>query len=220
MKSLTRISILFFASMLLLAGKASANIQKDSVKLDIGMDTIIMFDMSKVACRVHTIKENGIIYSIESQKNNIQNFEIFNSRIDHIKFSGGEILYYNPLKGDSTNNLVLKNILIEQGLFFKGYKDYQKNNLQLFHPHVGSVFFVTSLVLGPISIVPAVISASVKPKIRGKYKEAYYPESYKKGLVQAGSEHKKTLIKANVLFGMFYQILGGLIIWGIKSGGK
>lgn len=188
---------------------AQSNNNNDSVNVQPQKDTIVLYDLSKIACRIAAVKENSIIYFVPNTNFYTINYELSFEKIDQIKYINGETVYYNPSKGDSTNNMVLKNIKFERNLYLEGFRDYETNGNRIFNLYLGEIFFFTSFLMGPAMIVPAIISGSIKPKIPGNLKQAYYPESYKNGFTQAASNAKKSIIKTNVFGGIVFQILVG-----------
>lgn len=82
-------------------------------------DTIVFYNLEKMPCAVSKITSASIQYS----KQNITNLPIYEidiQNVDHIKYSNGVIEYYNPNKGDSSNNPVLQKTKMEAQLFKAG----------------------------------------------------------------------------------------------------
>jgi len=173
-------------------------------------DTIVFYNLEKMPCAVSKITSASIQYS----KQNITNLPIYEidiQNVDHIKYSNGVIEYYNPNKGDSSNNPVLQKTKMEAQLFKAGYEDGMDTDFGL--EVTGTLFFVYSFVFAPVSIIPAIISGSIAPKIPAESNKNYFPSSYKNGMRLAGKKQKKSVIWYNTLGGTFFGSAFYLLLW-------
>jgi len=173
-------------------------------------DTIVFYNLEKMPCAVSKITSTSIQYS----KQNITNLPIYEidiQNVDHIKYSNGVIEYYNPNKGDSSNNPVLRKTKMEAQLFKAGYEDGMDTDFGL--EVTGTLFFVYSFVFAPVSIIPAIISGSIAPKIPAESNKNYFPSSYKTGMRLAGKKQKKSVIWYNTIGGTFFGSAFYLLLW-------
>jgi len=173
-------------------------------------DTIVFYNLEKMPCAVSKITSASIQYS----KQNITNLPIYEidiQNVDHIKYSNGVIEYYNPNKGDSSNNPVLQKTKMEAQLFKAGYEDGMDTDFGL--EVTGTLFFVYSFVFAPVSIIPAIISGSIAPKIPAESNKNYFPSSYKNGMRLAGKKQKKSVIWYNTIGGTFFGSAFYLLLW-------
>jgi len=77
----------------------------------------------------------------------------------------------------------------------------------------GTLFFVYSFVFAPVSIIPAIISGSIAPKIPAESNKNYFPSSYKNGMRLAGKKQKKSVIWYNTIGGTFFGSAFYLLLW-------
>jgi hypothetical protein len=159
--------------------------------------------------------------SIQYSKQNITRLPIYEidiQNVDHIKYSNGVIEYYNPSKGDSTNNPVLQKTNMEAQLFLAGYNDGMDTDFGL--EVTGTLFFVYSFVFAPVSIIPAIISGSIAPKIPAESNKNYFPTSYKNGMRLAGKKQKKGIIWYNTIGGTLFGSAFYLLLWQMINAPK
>jgi len=180
-------------------------------------DTIVFYNLSKMPCVVTKITSASIQYS----KQNITRLPIYEidiQNVDHIKYSNGVIEYYNPSKGDSTNNPALQKTKMEAQLFKEGYNDGMNTD---FHVEItGTLFFIYGFVLPTASIIPAIISSYIAPKIPAESIKNYYPTSYQNGMKLAGKKQKKDVIWYNTLGGTLFGSAFYLLLWQMITAPK
>jgi len=177
-------------------------------------DTIVFYNLEKMPCVVTKITSASIQYS----KQNITRLPIYEidiQNVDHIKYSNGVIEYYNPNKGDSTNNPALQKTKMEAQLFKEGYNDGMNTDFHL--EKTGTLFFLYNFLVPVASIIPAIISSSISPKIPAESNKNYFPTSYKNGMKLAGKKQKKFAIWYNSLGGTFCGSAFYLLMWQIKQ---
>ena len=180
-------------------------------------DTIVFYNLVKMPCVVTKITSASVQYS----KQNITHLPIYEidiQNVDHIKYSNGVIEYYNPSKGDSSNNPLLVKTKMEAQLFKAGYNDGMDTDFRL--EATGTLFFIYSFVFAPVSIIPAIISSSIAPKIPAESNKNYYPTSYKNGMRLAGKEQKKGIIWYNTIGGTLFGSAFYLLLWQMTHAPK
>ncbi len=178
------------------------------------IDTIVFYNLAKMPCVVTKITSASIQYC----KQNITHLPIYEidiQNVDHIKYSNGVIEYYNPNKGDSINNPVLQKTKMEAQLFKEGYNDGMNTDFHVVQ--TGTLFFIYSFVFVTVSIIPAIISSCIAPKIPAESNKNYYPTSYQKGMRLAGKKQKKDVIWYNTLGGTLFGGAFYLLLWQITQ---
>jgi hypothetical protein len=181
------------------------------------IDTIVFYNLAKMPCVVTKITSASIQYS-KQNLSHLPIYEIDIQNVDHIKYSNGVIEFYNPSKGDSTNNPALQKTKMEAQLFKAGYNDGMNTD---FHVEItGTLFFIYSFVFAPVSIIPAIISGSIAPKIPAESNKNYYPTSYQKGMRLAGKKQKKDAIWYNTLGGTLFGGAFYFLLWQMTHAPK
>ena len=204
---------LFLASVNL-QGQDTATAKKIQDIPQNATDTIVFYNLAKMPCVITKITSVSIQYS----KQNITNLPIYEidiQNVDHIKYSNGVIEFYNPTKGDSTNNPVLQKTKMEAQLFSAGFNDGMMTDFHL--EKTGTFFFLYNFLVPAASIIPAIISSSIAPKIPAESNKNYFPSSYKNGMRLAGKKQKKFIVWYNSLGGTFFGTAFYLILWQIKQ---
>jgi hypothetical protein len=180
-------------------------------------DTIVFYNLAKMPCAVSKITSSSIQYS-KQNLSHLPIYEIDIQNVDHIKYSNGVIEYYNPSKGDSTNNPALQKTKMEAQLFKEGYNDGMNTD---FHVEItGTLFFIYGFVLPTASIIPAIISSYIAPKIPAESNKNYYPTSYQNGMKLAGKKQKKDVIWYNTLGGTLFGSAFYLLLWQMINAPK
>lgn len=180
-------------------------------------DTIVFYNLEKIPCAVSKITSSSIQYS-KQNLSHLPIYEIDIQNVDHIKYSNGVIEYYNPNKGDSSNNPFLQKTKMEAQLFKAGYDDGMDTD---FHLEItGTLFFVYGFVLPTASIIPAIITSCFAPKIPAASNKNYYPTSYKNGMKVAGKQKKKEIIWYNTLGGTLFGSAFYLLLWQMINAPK
>jgi hypothetical protein len=97
------------------------------------IDTIVFYNLAKMPCVVTKITSASIQYS-KQNLSHLPIYEIDIQNVDHIKYSNGVIEFYNPSKGDSTNNPALQKTKMEAQFIQSGiqrwyeYRFSRRNN--------------------------------------------------------------------------------------------
>jgi hypothetical protein len=180
-------------------------------------DTIVFYNLEKMPCAVTKITSSSIQYS-KQNLSHLPIYEIDIQNVDHIKYSNGVIEYYNPNKGDSTNNPFLQKTKMEAQLFKAGYNDGMNTAFHL--EKTGNIFFIYSFILPTASIIPAIIASCFAPKIPAESNKNYYPTSYQKGMKLAGKQQKKDVIWYTTLGGTLFGSAFYLLLWQIINAPK
>jgi len=175
-------------------------------------DTIVFYNLAKMPCVVTKITSASIQYSKENITR-LPIYEIDIQNVDYIKYRNGVIEYYNPNKGDSTNNPFLQKTKMEAQLFKAGYDDGMETDFHL--EKTGTLFFLYNFLVPVASIIPAIISSSIAPKIPVESNKNYFPTSYKNGMKLAGKKQKKFAIWYNSLGGTFFGTAFYIVMWQI-----
>jgi len=107
---------------------------------------------------------------------------------------------------------------MEAQLFKEGYNDGMNTD---FHVEItGTLFFIYGFVLPTASIIPAIISSCIAPKIPAESNKNYYPTSYQNGMKLAGKKQKKDVIWYNTLGGTLFGSAFYLLLWQMINAPK